>query len=309
MVAQFGTIFLAQYLAQDAQTTFKDEILSYPIIRPSIAIQANSYYFGHPEWAKNYLDACHRDDCFKARWRAATGNWDDKIVVDIGCGPGNLYASLGGHPRLLIGVDVSLGALKMAQDLGYVPVLADAHQLPFVSGFADIVALNATLHHCDDMPQALAEAARLVRPGGLLITDHDPQQTAWNYRNLALLLWHLRLPLYRFLKRGGHATTEEQKWALATEAHHKRDGVTASLFYDTLQPLGFDVKIYPHNHTVGAEVLQGDRGQASRKYRLGQRLSGVDPETPEAALSLMCVAVRRDSVGNCSGLTGNLVTF
>lgn len=296
LVIQSDTIPITPYLVKDTQATLNEGILSYPIIRPSPAIQANSYYFGHSEWAKNYLDACHRDDCFKARWQAAIGDWNDKIVVDIGCGPGNLYASLGGHPRLLIGVDVSLGALKMAQDLGYVSVLADAHQLPFVSGFADIVALNATLHHCDDMPQVLTEAARLVRPGGVLVTDHDPQQTAWNYQKLALLLWHLRLPLYRLLKRGGHASVEEQKWALATEAHHKPgDGITAALFYDILQPLGFEVQVYPHNHTVGAEVLQGDRGRASRKYRIGQRLSGVYPDTSEAALSLMCVAVRNDS--------------
>ena len=63
----------------------------------------------------------------------------------------------------------------MAQKIGYMPVLADAQYLPFVSGFADIVTLNAALHHCDDMVQALTEAARLVCPGGLLITDHDPQ--------------------------------------------------------------------------------------------------------------------------------------
>ena len=56
---------------------------------------------------------------------------------------------------MLIGVDVSRGALEMAQKIGYTPVLADAQHLPFVSGFADIVTLNAALHHCDDMVQAL----------------------------------------------------------------------------------------------------------------------------------------------------------
>ncbi len=29
------------------------------------------------------------------------------LGVDIGCGPGNLYATLGGSPKLLIGVDIS----------------------------------------------------------------------------------------------------------------------------------------------------------------------------------------------------------
>ncbi|NET32172.1 MAG: class I SAM-dependent methyltransferase [Cyanothece sp. SIO1E1] len=285
---------IAPYLSPGYDIRFEaDGIAVHDIPKPSIAIQANSYYFGHPEWAQKYFEACHRDDHFTSRWRAAIGNWDNQIVVDIGCGPGNLYASLGGSPQTLIGVDVSLGALQMAQSLGYTPLLADAHNLPLSSGFADVVALNATLHHCDDMAQVLAEAARLVRPGGILVTDHDPQYTAWNFKGLALGLWQMRLPLYRFLKRGGHATAEEQRWGLAGEAHHKPgDGMIPDLYYQTLNPMGFTVKLHPHNHTVGAEALQGNYGCSSLKYRCGQRLSGLDPDTPEAALSLMCIAKR-----------------
>ncbi|BAZ32903.1 hypothetical protein NIES4074_54100 [Cylindrospermum sp. NIES-4074] len=285
---------LEPYLASDFHADLdENSILISPISAPSPAIQANSYYFGHPEWAKNYFEACHRDEAFQSRWRAATGSWDNKIVVDIGCGPGNLYASLGGAPRLLIGVDVSYGALEMAQSIGYTPILADAHQLPFVNSFADIVALNATLHHCDDMEVVLAQAARLVRPGGILIMDHDPQLSAWNLTGLGMWLWNLRLPLYRLIQRGGHSSTAEQTWGLATEVHHRPgDGVTPELFTKILEPLGFTVKLYPHNHTIGAHVLQGNYGQADRKYRFAQLLSGINPDSPQAALSLMCVATR-----------------
>jgi len=258
------------------------------------AIQANSYYFGHPEWGKSYFAACHRDEKFIDLWRAVIGSWHDKIVVDIGCGPGNVYASLKeicGEPQLLIGVDVSYEALKMSQHLGYTPILADAQNLPLISGFADIVIANACLHHCDDMEKTLREAARLVRPGGFLITDHDPQLTAYQFRGLGFMLWNVRLSLYRQIKRGGHSTKEEQLWGLATEVHHKPgDGVTPELYYKVLKPLGFKVKLYPHNHTVGAEVLKGNYGQSSWKCRLAQILSGINPELPEAALSLMCVA-------------------
>jgi len=285
---------LTQYLASDCNLNLSQgSIPTCKIPNHSPAIQANSYYFGHSEWAKNYFEACHRDDKFKARWRSAIGSWDNKVVVDIGCGPGNLYASLGGSPQVLIGVDVSYGALEMAQRIGYTPLLADAHHLPFIAGFADVVALNATLHHCDDMAQVLAQAARLVRPGGILVTDHDPQRSAWDYKGIALFLWQMRLPWYRLIKRGGHASAEEQKWSLAGEVHHKPgDGMTPDLYYQTLEPLGFTVKLYPHNHTVGAEVLQGNYGRAAWKYRFEQRLSGIKPDSPEAALSLMCIATR-----------------
>ena len=285
---------LRPYIAADFKVDLdKQDILNFPVSTSSPAIEANSYYFGHPEWAKNYFESCHRDEVFKSCWEAATGSWDDKIVVDIGCGPGNLYATLGGKPQLLIGVDISYGALSMAQRLGYTAVKADAHQLPFISSFADIVVLNATLHHCDYMDIVLQEAARLVRPGGILITDHDPQLTAWNFQGLGLWLWNLRLGLYRLIRRGGHASAAEQTWGLATEVHHRPgDGVTPELYYKVLEPLGFSVKVYPHNHTVGAEVLQGNYGESDKKYRFAQLWSGINPNSPQAALSLMCVATR-----------------
>ncbi len=114
---------LSLYLAKTTNIDRWDgDIPVCKIPNPTLAIQANSYYFGHPIWSKGYFEACHRDEAFASRWRAVISNWQNKIVVDIGCGPGNLYATLGdrcGKPQLLIGVDVSAGALKMAQTLGY----------------------------------------------------------------------------------------------------------------------------------------------------------------------------------------------
>jgi SAM-dependent methyltransferase len=288
---------LYQYIISEGYIEREDEgILICHIPNKTPAIHANSYYFGHPEWGINYFNSCHRDENFINRWQAIIDNWQDKIVVDVGCGPGNLYAALKysyGEPRLLIGVDVSLGAVKFAQQIGYTPILADGQHLPFVSGLADIVLANAYLHHCDDMAKALAEAARLVSPGGILITDHDPQRSAMQLSGLGSLLWEARLPIYRFIKRGGHSTAEEQFWGLATEVHHKLgDGVTPELYHQILEPLGFEVKVYPHNHTVGAAVLQGNYGRALQKYRIAQTLSGINPNSPQAAMSLMCVATR-----------------
>jgi SAM-dependent methyltransferase len=289
------SISLQDYLAPDAQVIFRERGISEsPIPNPSPGLLANRDFFGHPQWAKTYFDMCHRHEAFKQRWLAAGGSWDHKIVVDIGCGPGNLYATLQGSPRLLIGVDVSRGALEMAQQLGYTPLLADAHRLPFIPGFADIVAVNATLHHCDDMARVLAQSARLVRPGGLLIVDHDPQLTAWDYRGLALFCYKIRLRIYWVFLRSLHTPREERLKALATELHHKPgDGVTAELFLQTLNPLDFTVRLFPHNQTVGAEALTGHMGRPPHwRYRVGQRLSGINPHSPDAALSIMCVAIR-----------------
>lgn len=252
---------------------------------------ANATYFGNPVWAREYLDSCHRDDHFRSRWMAAGGPWTDKVVVDLGCGPGNVFATLGGEPRLLLGVDVAEGSLEMAAALGYTTVLADAAHTPFQSGIADIVAINASLHHCDDMAAVLREGARLVKPGGMLITDHDPQMSAWDYKGIAMLLWNARLWVYRLMGHSFHKGGGQQSWGLRTEIHHRPgDGMTRRFYEDTLRPLGFDVAVYAHNHQVGARAFDGDVGPAGWKYRLGNLLSGRNPSARDSALSLMCVA-------------------
>ncbi|OLY93507.1 Ubiquinone/menaquinone biosynthesis C-methylase UbiE [Cnuella takakiae] len=265
--------------------------LEFPVVNWTEGLKANAYYFGNYAWADEYLKYCHRSDEFISRWKAAVGNWDGKIVVDIGCGPGNIAASLGGAPKLLIGVDVAATSLQIAQKYGYVPVLADATNLPFESAFADVAVLNAAIHHCEDMEAVLKEAARLVKPGGLLVTDHDPQLSAWNYRGPARLLWDARLFLYKIAKRGFHKADNQQRWALASEIHHKPGhGVTKAFFHNTLEPLGFRVNVFPHNHTSGAAVFNGVKGKPELKYLIGNLLSGRNPAHDGSALTLMCLA-------------------
>jgi SAM-dependent methyltransferase len=259
-------------------------------------IRANCLYFSHHDWAKTYFDACHRDDLFRGRWLAAIGSLDNKVVVDIGCGPGNLYANLGGEPTLLVGIDIAPGSLEMAKNIGYMPLLADAHDIPLVSDFADLVMVNATLHHCSDMAKVLQESARLVKPGGMLVVDHDPQLTAWNYRGLGLMLYNIRLGfIYKFFLRDLYVPHEERQKALDTEIHHKPGhGVTAQLFLETLKPMGFSVSLYPHNNAIGADALLGRYGNAPHwRYRVGQILSGINPLSGEAALSLMCIGTKQ----------------
>lgn len=267
--------------------------LQAPLPRTSDGLMANATYFGNPKWAQEYLDYCHRDVHFRSRWHAATGDWTDKVVIDLGCGPGNVFATLGGKPRLLVGVDVAGGSLELASAQGYKAVRADAAHTPFRSHVADIVVINASLHHCDDMEAVLREGARLVKPNGLLVTDHDPQLTAWDYRGLAKMMWDTRLWVYRVLRHSFHRSRRQQFWGLRTEIHHRPgDGVTEAFFKNTLEPLGFKVGVYAHNHQIGADALKGIVGPAQLKYRLGNILSGRSPSVSTSALSLMCIARR-----------------
>jgi SAM-dependent methyltransferase len=266
-----------------------------PYIQHSLSMLANAYFFAHPIYGKKYFDTENRSPEFIDRWSAAIGTLDDKVVIDVGCGPGNLVAALGGKPKTLIGLDISHGALKVAQTLGYQTILADVQDLPLVSGCADVVMLNAVMHHSDDPEKVLREAARLVRSGGILVTDMDPQKGAWDFKGLGLLLYKIRYPLYKLLGSTSYKTQEEDILRLATEVHNHQpgEGIELSLYETVLAELGFEFKVCPHNHFVGREVLDGKVGTAPLRFWLGQWLSGIQPGTREAGLSVMCVARKK----------------
>jgi SAM-dependent methyltransferase len=285
---------LNQYIQTDRLVKL-DESGIYKVcesIEMTTAMQANSDFFGHPVWAKQYFETDHRSEIFRSRWHAATGSWDGKVVVDIGCGPGNFYATVGGEPQVLIGVDISYNALQMAKQVGYTPLWADAQNLPLIDGFADLVVANATLHHCDDMAKVLTEAARILKPGGLLLTDLDPQVSAMHFKGLAAFLRKNRFVLYRAIKSPYYRSDEWRMARIPTEAHNQEpgDGITPELYAQVLDPLGLEYKLYPHNHDVGAAVLTGNRGKLPIRLRILQKMSGIDPQTPEGAQSIMCIA-------------------
>jgi SAM-dependent methyltransferase len=87
-------------------------------------------------------------------------------VLDVGCGPGS-YLGLLSAVRA-VGVDLSAGMAREASV--HAPVLvADAAALPFADAAFDRVLAPHMLYHCPDIPAAVAELRRVVRPGGVLI--------------------------------------------------------------------------------------------------------------------------------------------
>ncbi len=96
-------------------------------------------------------------------------------VLDIGTGTGRLLEVLAPRVHSGLGIDASRAMLALARarlartGLGHVSVRqADMYRLPLAGGF-DVVVLQMVLHYAEDPPAALAEAARVLAPGGRLI--------------------------------------------------------------------------------------------------------------------------------------------
>ncbi len=93
------------------------------------------------------------------------------VLVDLGCGAGLLAPHLDGKGYTHIGVDLSLGALRQAAEHGVLGVQGDVLAVPLPDACAEVVVAGEILEHVPDLRRAVAEACRLLRPGGLLVID------------------------------------------------------------------------------------------------------------------------------------------
>jgi SAM-dependent methyltransferase len=96
--------------------------------------------------------------------------------LEIGCGTGADAVALADRFGVEVtGVDRSRTMVAEARRRGVeTAVAADAHQLPFASGSFDGAWADRTFQHLADPPAALAELARVVRPGGrVVVADPD----------------------------------------------------------------------------------------------------------------------------------------
>jgi ubiquinone/menaquinone biosynthesis C-methylase UbiE/predicted DNA-binding transcriptional regulator len=106
--------------------------------------------------------------------------------VDVGTGTGRMLEIFSGQAREGMGVDLSRDMLNVARaklsEAGLTTRFvrqADASALPLEDGAADLVTLHQVLHYLEDPRIALAECARVLAPGGLLlVVDFDEHRHA-----------------------------------------------------------------------------------------------------------------------------------
>ncbi len=102
-------------------------------------------------------------------------------VLEVGCGTGLILERLARVARSARGVDLSDGMLEKARARGLDVVQGSATQLPFDDDSFDLACSFKVLAHVPDIGKALAEIARVTRPGGEMVLEfYNP----WSLRYL-----------------------------------------------------------------------------------------------------------------------------
>jgi SAM-dependent methyltransferase len=123
-----------------------------------------------------------------AAWARALGHLLPPVeVVDIGCGEGYLTIEVARWARRVVAIDRSPAVLARAKALAGRRRAAnitfkrgELDRLPLPAATVDVALLCQTLHHAPDPAQAVAEAVRVVRPGGkVLVLDLRAHDEAW----------------------------------------------------------------------------------------------------------------------------------
>jgi ubiquinone/menaquinone biosynthesis C-methylase UbiE len=97
----------------------------------------------------------------------------EALAIDVACGPGTFTRPLARRVRRAVGVDLTPAMIEKARaeaaragitNIEY--VCGDVYALPFADGVAGVAACGYAFHHMLEPARALAEMARVLRPGG-----------------------------------------------------------------------------------------------------------------------------------------------
>jgi SAM-dependent methyltransferase len=89
-------------------------------------------------------------------------------LYDVGCGEKPFASFLKGKVAKHIGVDIDYGFY----DKNYIDVIGSADNLPIPDGSADAILSSQVIEHLPNPEKSFAEAARVLKPGGLLFLSY-----------------------------------------------------------------------------------------------------------------------------------------
>jgi len=151
-------------------------------VRTDRAAAAQNYFRRHAaEWDR--IRRLHvADAAVESAIRTALADKPIRSLLDLGTGTGRMLELFGPDIERGLGLDLSLDMLALARarldraGLKHCSVRhGDIYDLALPRDSFDVVIIHQVLHFLDDSARAIAEAARVLRPGGrLLVVDFAP---------------------------------------------------------------------------------------------------------------------------------------
>ena len=144
-------------------------------IRAERSEAANRYFASHAEvWDQIRSLHVAESDVERAIERSL-GRKSLGRLVDVGTGTGRMIELFAGRATHAIGIDRSSEMLRLARvklEAAGIPSSlrqGDMYALPLADGSADSVIIHQVLHYAHSPATAIAEAARVLAPGGILL--------------------------------------------------------------------------------------------------------------------------------------------
>ena len=112
---------------------------------------------------------------------------DFPVALDLGCRNGEVAKLLGARGRVerLISCDLALAMAQAAAQQDRGPVLvADEERLPFAESSFDLVLSNLALHWANDLPGALVQIRKSLKPDRLFLASLFGGQSLWQLREV-----------------------------------------------------------------------------------------------------------------------------
>jgi demethylmenaquinone methyltransferase/2-methoxy-6-polyprenyl-1,4-benzoquinol methylase len=177
-------------------------------------------YDAFTRWFSFGMDAGWKREVIDLAARAAPDHaGQNRVVVDLACGTGDLASALAGPGRDIVGLDVSLEMLERAAASkhavnGVAPHYAagDMIALPLADASVDVVTIGYGLRNAPRLDAALDEVTRVLRPGGHVVTldFFRPTSAIWRPLFLGYLTvagslygwaWHREPAAYGYIRR------------------------------------------------------------------------------------------------------------
>ena len=161
--------FVVTHLAEVRALLANDSLVNHP----GVMVDRADTLTGYRQWSATYDDG--RNGLFDYDEPIAYEIFDalpTGVVLDAACGTGRYaeHAAVKGHQ--VIGVDSSPEMLERARArvAGADFRIGDLHRLPLPDDAVDIVMCGLALVHVPSLGPVMAEFARVLRPGGHLVT-------------------------------------------------------------------------------------------------------------------------------------------